>query len=118
MSKYKETHSLFFQTPIWSTEKPEWVKETNKVCQPYLDEAHQRHSEKIKKNCRVVYEKRRAGDVDQVYSNINKFNKTFKWKPKHNDIKKILLDKSLFSLMNFFFISISDQFKVYDILGI
>ena len=46
---------------------------------------------KIKKNCRVVYEKRRAGDVDQVYSNINKFKKTFKWKPKHNNIKKILL---------------------------
>ena len=46
---------------------------------------------KIKKNCRVVYEKRRAGDVDQVYSNINKFNKTFKWKPKYNNIKKILL---------------------------
>ena len=45
----------------------------------------------IKKNCKVVYEKRRAGDVDQVYSNIKKFKKTFKWKPKHNDIKKILL---------------------------
>tara|TARA_R100001129_G_scaffold180709_1_gene159071 strand:+ start:146 stop:805 length:660 start_codon:yes stop_codon:yes gene_type:complete len=50
MSEHKETHSLFFQTPIWSTEKPEWVKETNKACQPYLDEAHQKHSEKIKKN--------------------------------------------------------------------
>ena len=46
---------------------------------------------KIKKNCRVVYVKRRTGDVDQVYSNIKKFKKTLKWKPKHNDIKKILL---------------------------
>ena len=46
---------------------------------------------KIKKNCRVVYEKRRVGDVDQVYSNVTKFKKTLKWKPKYNNVKKILL---------------------------
>ena len=46
---------------------------------------------KIKKNCKVIYDKRRVGDVGQVYSNIKKFNKTIKWRPKHNNIKKILL---------------------------
>ncbi len=46
---------------------------------------------KVKKNCSVIYEKRRLGDVDQVYSNIKKFKKTIKWKPKYNNIKKILL---------------------------
>ena len=34
--------------------------------------------------------KRRKGDVDQVYANTSKFKKVFKWKPKFNDIKKIL----------------------------
>ena len=33
---------------------------------------------------------RRLGDVGQVYSNTNKFKKVFKWKPKYNDIRKIL----------------------------
>ena len=46
---------------------------------------------KVKKNCSVIYEKRRLGDVDQVYSNIKNFKKTIKWKPKYNNIKKILL---------------------------
>ena len=49
---------------------------------------------KIFKNLRndtvIKYMKRRKGDVDQVYANTNKFKKVFKWKPKFNDIKKIL----------------------------
>ena len=45
----------------------------------------------IKKNCRVLYEKRRPGDIAQVYANTKKFKKTLKWKPKYNNIKNILL---------------------------
>ncbi len=46
---------------------------------------------KIKKNCKVLYEKRRPGDIAQVYANTKKFEKIFKWKPKYNNIKNILL---------------------------
>ena len=45
---------------------------------------------KIKKNCKVLYKKRRPGDIDQVYANTKKLKKTLKWKPKYN-IKNILL---------------------------
>ena len=59
-----------------------------------------------KEDSRVVYEKRRPGDRAQVYANIKKFKRTFKWKPKYiNNIKKILLKlnsmgKKLKSLSN------------------
>ena len=45
---------------------------------------------KIKKNVKINFMKRRLGDVGQVYANTNKFKKTFKWKPKYNNINKIL----------------------------
>ena len=46
---------------------------------------------KIKKNCKVIYEDRRPGDVAQIYANTKKFKQILKWKPRYNDIKKILL---------------------------
>ncbi len=60
---------------------------------------------KIKKNCKVLYEGKRPGDVAQVYANTKKFKQFLKWKPKHNNIKKILLsgikwEKKLQSLPN------------------
>jgi UDP-glucose 4-epimerase len=45
----------------------------------------------IRKDIRIIYEKRRSGDIAQVYANIRKFKKTLKWKPRYNNIKKILL---------------------------
>ena len=39
----KELIETFFSTPIYITEKPEWVSDTNKFCQPYLDESHLAH---------------------------------------------------------------------------
>ena len=45
----------------------------------------------IKKNVSVEYLKRRPGDIAQVYSNTKKFKKLLNWKPKHNNIKKIIL---------------------------
>ena len=38
----------------------------------------------------INFMKKRPGDVGQVKANINKFKKTFKWKPKFNSIGKIL----------------------------
>ncbi len=46
---------------------------------------------RIKKNVSVEYLNRRPGDIDQVYSNTKKFKKIIKYKPKHNNIKKIIL---------------------------
>ena len=46
---------------------------------------------KIKKNVKVEYQKRRSGDIAQVYANTQKFKKVLRFKPKYNNIKKILL---------------------------
>jgi UDP-glucose 4-epimerase len=45
---------------------------------------------KIKKNLTVKYQKRRPGDIAQVYSNTKKLNQLLKWKSKYNDINKII----------------------------
>ena len=45
---------------------------------------------KIKKGVEVEYQKRRAGDIAQVYANTKKFKKILIWKPKYNNIKLII----------------------------
>ena len=45
---------------------------------------------KIKKGVVVYYQKRRPGDIAQVYANIKKFKKILKWRAKHNNIKLII----------------------------
>ena len=45
---------------------------------------------KIKKNLKIKFAKRRPGDLAQIYSNTKKFKKLLKWKPKNNDINKII----------------------------
>ncbi len=45
---------------------------------------------KIKKNVVIHYQKRRPGDIGQVYANTKKFKKILKWVPKHNNIKFII----------------------------
>jgi len=45
---------------------------------------------KIKKGVEIQYQKRRPGDIAQVYANTKKFKKILRWKPKFNDIKLII----------------------------
>ncbi len=45
---------------------------------------------KFKKNLKINYQKRRLGDVSSVYSDDAKLFKTIKWKPKFNNINKII----------------------------
>ena len=45
---------------------------------------------KMKRNTQINLMKKRPGDIGQVKANINKFKKAFKWKPKFNNINKIL----------------------------
>ena len=45
---------------------------------------------KMNKKIIINFSKRRPGDISQVYADIKKLNKILKWKPKHNDLKKIL----------------------------
>jgi len=45
---------------------------------------------KIKKNTQINFMKRRPGDIAQVYSDTKKFKKLLKWKPKYNNINKII----------------------------
>ena len=46
---------------------------------------------KLKKNLTIKYTNRRPGDVDQVYANNNKIKKILRWKPKYNNIRKIII---------------------------
>ena len=46
---------------------------------------------KLKKNLTIKYTNRRPGDVDQVYANNNKIKEILRWKPKHNNIRKIII---------------------------
>jgi UDP-glucose 4-epimerase len=45
---------------------------------------------KIRKNLIIKYQKRRSGDIAQVYSNTKKLNQLLKWKSKYNDMNKII----------------------------
>jgi UDP-glucose 4-epimerase len=45
---------------------------------------------KITKDVDVSYQKRRPGDIAQVYANTKKFKKILKWVPKYNNIKLII----------------------------
>ena len=46
---------------------------------------------KMKKNLQIIYKKRRIGDVGQVFSSTSKFKKLIGWRPKYNNINKILM---------------------------
>ena len=46
---------------------------------------------KLKKNVSVKYQKKRQGDVAQIYANTSKIKRTLKWKPKYDNIKKIII---------------------------
>ena len=45
---------------------------------------------KIKKNTQINFINKRPGDIAEVYSDTKKFKKLLRWKPKYNDIKKII----------------------------
>ncbi len=45
---------------------------------------------KMNKKLIINFAKRRPGDIAQVYADIKKLKKILKWKPKHNDLMKIL----------------------------
>ena len=45
---------------------------------------------KIKKNLNIQYQKKRPGDIAQVYSNTKKLNQLLQWKPKYNNMNKII----------------------------
>ena len=50
----------------------------------------------IKKDINVKIGPRRLGDIKRIISNADKFKKYFKWQPKHNDIKKMLINLNNF----------------------
>ncbi len=45
---------------------------------------------KTTKNLIINYKTRRIGDVDMVYADVTKIKSILKWKPKYNNIKKII----------------------------
>ena len=57
-----ELYEQHFGTPFFSIDKPEWVEKTNKLCQTYLDEAHDKVSEQVKKE---------GSDFGHVYHSVS-----------------------------------------------
>jgi UDP-glucose 4-epimerase len=47
-------------------------------------------SKKYIKNLSFVYDKKRAGDASEIYSDTRKLKKLLKWTPKYNSIKSII----------------------------
>ena len=45
---------------------------------------------KLKKNVIIKYQKRRPGDIAQIYSDTKKLNQLLKWRPKYNNMHKII----------------------------
>ena len=45
---------------------------------------------KMNKNLTINFAKRRPGDIAQVYADIKKLKKILRWKPNHDNLKKIL----------------------------
>ena len=45
---------------------------------------------KMNKKLIIDYQPKRGGDVAQVYANTKKFQKILKWKPRYNNINKII----------------------------
>ena len=46
--------------------------------------------DKNKLNIQINFMERRPGDIAQVFSDTKKFKNLLKWKPRHNDINKII----------------------------
>ena len=46
---------------------------------------------KIKKGVKINYQKRRPGDIAQVFADTKKFKKIFRFRPKYDNIERILL---------------------------
>ena len=44
----------------------------------------------MKKNTQINFMNRRPGDIAQVYSDTKKFKKLLNWKPRYNNINKII----------------------------
>ena len=42
------------------------------------------------KNLIVKYKSRRIGDIDKVYADVKKIKSILRWKPKYNNIRKII----------------------------
>ena len=45
---------------------------------------------KMKKKISINFTKKRPGDVARVYADVKKIKKILNWKPKHDDLKKIM----------------------------
>ena len=45
---------------------------------------------KINKKIDIIFTKKRPGDVSKIYADTSKIKKSLKWKPRHNNLKKIL----------------------------
>jgi hypothetical protein len=51
------TSSIYFSSPIYSIEIPEWVDDANKVCDKYIKEARKNNVKVIKEEKRNLVKK-------------------------------------------------------------
>lgn len=46
---------------------------------------------KLKKNVKIKYLRKRPGDIAKIYSNISQIKQILNWKPRYDDLNKILI---------------------------
>jgi uncharacterized protein (TIGR02466 family) len=62
----------YFTTPIYKSEIPEWVKQTNEVCEPFVKDAKERNKEPIKNRNKFL--KKNIGDHGYSHHSISLIN--------------------------------------------
>jgi uncharacterized protein (TIGR02466 family) len=78
----------YFETPIWRQEFPEFIKDTNKVCDKYIKQAKNRDKEFLKKRNKEL--KKDLNDFAHVFHSNNIHSD-----PSLKDIIKLIGDASL-----------------------
>jgi len=62
----------FFTTPIFKAEIPEWVKQVNDICEPFVKDAKEKNKEALKN--RNKFFKKNIGDVNYSHHSVSLIN--------------------------------------------
>jgi UDP-glucose 4-epimerase len=71
-----------------------------------VKEVAERFKKITKKNIKIQYKDRRLGDMEEIIADVIKLNSYLKWRPKFNDLDKIIVnciewEKKLKKIINY-----------------
>ena len=61
----KDNVSQYFASPVYYEDKPEWLDNLNKICQPYIDDSKKFHKEEENRS------EEDKNDFAKVYHSVN-----------------------------------------------